>query len=304
MAAAGGHESGARRRGPWVAVLVIIPVVWGYNWVVMKRALAFIGPFEFAAWRFVAGAALLFAALAVAGRSIRLGLSGEALLAGLLQTAANTALSLWALSMGPAGRSAVLCYTMPFWVLLLAWPLLGERPSRLQAVGLAAGMLGIALVFASSLGQARAGAAVLATLSGAAWAGGTVVARRALRRHQVDALAFTAWQMLLGGLALAAAAVVAPGRPTAWTPYLGFALFYEIVPATAVAWVLWLALLKHVDAGTASLAVLASPALGLLFGAAELGERPAAAEGAGMALIGVALALGGPLALRQVQRRG
>jgi drug/metabolite transporter (DMT)-like permease len=71
---------------------------------------------------------------------------------GLLQTAGNTALSLWALRQGPAGRSALLCYTMPFWVVLLAWPTLSERPTQLQALALVAAGTGLALVFTGGAG--------------------------------------------------------------------------------------------------------------------------------------------------------
>ena len=38
-----------------VAILVFVPVAWGYNWVVMKKALAYAGPFEFSALRFAPG---------------------------------------------------------------------------------------------------------------------------------------------------------------------------------------------------------------------------------------------------------
>ena len=53
-------------------------------------------------------------------------------------------------------------------------------------------------------------------------------------------------------------------RPASWSPYLVFAVLYEILPATAVAWVLWTALLRYVSAGVASLAILATPVVGLL----------------------------------------
>jgi drug/metabolite transporter (DMT)-like permease len=286
----------------WWTALVVVPLVWGYNWVVMKKALAFVGPFEFAAWRFLLGSALLFAALWLTGRPVLLRPLLPVAWVGLLQTAGNTALSLFALSQGPAGRAAVLCYSMPFWVVLLAWPVLGERPRPVQWLALGAAGPGLVLVMAASAGPTPASAALLAMSSGLCWAAGTVLSRRILGREKVDALAFTAWQMLFGGLALAAAAWVAPGRPTAWTPYFLFALFYEAVPATAVAWLLWLALVGRIEASVASLAILATPVLGLLFGAAEMGERPSGLEAAGIALLLAALALTGPVAARQAGR--
>ena len=46
---------------------------------------------------------------------------------------------MWALNSAGAGKIAVLTYTMPFWLLLLAWGFLGERLRGAQwaAVGLA-----------------------------------------------------------------------------------------------------------------------------------------------------------------------
>jgi len=295
-AGAGARASG---RAVWWTALAVVPVVWGYNWVVMKRALAYMGPFEFAAWRFLLGSALLFAALGATGRPLLVRPLLPIAWVGVLQTAANTALSLFALGRGPAGRAAVLCYSMPFWVVLLAWPFLGERPRPVQWLAVGAAGLGLALVLAGSAGPTPATAAVLAMLSGLCWAAGTILSKRLLARERLDLLAFTTWQMLFGGIALAAAALAAPGRPTAWTPYLLFALFYEAVPATAVAWLLWLALLGRIEASVASFAVLATPVLGLLFGAAVMGERPSGLEVGGLALLVAALALTGPVAARQ-----
>lgn len=301
-----GGWTGAGARAPtrlvWWTALAVVPLVWGYNWVVMKRALAYVGPFEFAAWRFLLGSALLFAALRATGRPILVRPLLPIAWVGVLQTAANTAFSLFALGAGPAGRAAVLCYTMPFWVVLLAWPALGERPRPVQWLALAAAGPGLLLVLAASAGPTPATAAVLALLSGLSWAAGTVLSKRLLARERLDALAFTTWQMLFGGLALAAAALVAPGRPTTWTPYLLFAVFYEAVPATAVAWLLWLALLGRIEASLASFSLLATPVLGLLFGAAEMGERPSGLEALGLAFLVAALSLVGPVAARQAGR--
>jgi drug/metabolite transporter (DMT)-like permease len=296
----------SRSRTAWPALLALslVPFIWGYNWVVMKSALRYMGPFEFAAWRFVPAGALMLASMAVAGRRVMVRPLGSVACAGVLQTGVNTALSLLALRTGPAGRSALLCYTMPFWVVILGWPILRERPGRLQALALAAAAAGLALIFAG--GSAGAGgnvaAAALATGSGLAWAWGAVLTRRLLVRERADTLAVAAWQNLFGGLALAGAALLFPGRPTTWSPYLVFAILYEILPATAVAWLLWTVLLKHVSAGVASLAILATPLLGLLASAVQLGERPRGLEAAGLGFLIVALVIVGPLAVRQAQR--
>jgi drug/metabolite transporter (DMT)-like permease len=292
-----------RARGPLVVALVLVPAIWGYNWVVMKKALSYMGPFEFAAARFIPAAVLLMAFMAVTRRPLLVRPLLPVLAVGVLQTAGNTALSLLALRQGPAGRSALLCYTMPFWVVLLAWPLLRERPTRLQWLALASAAAGLGLVFAAGAGAGgNVTAAALATGSGLCWAAGAVLTRRLMVRGELSVMALAAWQMLAGGLALWLAAAFLPGQPTTWSPYLVFALLYEILPATAVAWLLWTALLSRVSAGVAGLAILAAPVIGLVASAAEMGERPPLLEAVGLSLLLLALVAVGPLALRQARK--
>ena len=61
--------------------------------------------------------------------------------------------------------------------------------------------------------------------------------------------------------------------------------------ATALAWSLWLFVLKNLPASIASLSTLAVPVCGVLFSWWLLGENPGAVEGSGIVLIVLALAL-------------
>jgi len=140
-------------------------------------------------------------------------------------------------------------------------------------------------------------------LGGFSWATGTVIARRLLTKSSMDTLALAAWQMLFGGLALAVMAALVPGRAIVFSPYFFFGLFYTVVPATVLAWLFWFALLQRTEAGLASLTILATPVLGIVFGAVELGETPRGLEVVGMAVIAVALVIVGPIAMRSVQKR-
>jgi drug/metabolite transporter (DMT)-like permease len=298
-------EGGGRQTLWAVLLLVVLPLVFGYNWVVMKRAMNYIGPFEFAAWRFLLGAGVLFGILLARKQPLRIKPVVPVALVGIFQYSANLGLILWALQGGPAGRSAMLNYAMPLWVVLMAWPLLKERPSRPQGFALGAATAGIALIFLSKGAQGRIGAALLALLSGICWACGSVLSKHLLSRDRIDPLLLTAWQMLFGGAALAIAAFLAPGRPTQWTaPYFIFALIWEVLPATAMGWFLWTVLLKRVDAGLAGIAVLSAPVVSLVGAAVELHEWPRGLEAAGMVFIVLALAFVGPLAVRQVRGKG
>ena len=53
---------------------------------------------------------------------------------------------MWALESGGAGKTSVLTYTMPFWLLLLAWAFLGERLRGVQWLAVALALAGLVLV--------------------------------------------------------------------------------------------------------------------------------------------------------------
>jgi len=282
-------SAAARGRGAALAALTLIAVVWGYNWVVLKQALRDAGPYEFFSLRFVLASVCLFGALAATRRPMRLTHAGTVLAIGLLQTTATFALTGWALVSGAAGKSAVLCYTMPFWVILFAWPLLGERLGRAQWSALAIALCGLALLLAAGISAGLS--ELLALASAVAWAAGVVITKQLQTRHRVDTLALSAWQSVLGGAGLILLAFLFPSRPTQWTPNLVFALLYNGVLVSAVCWYLWFWVLARLDAGMASFGILAVPVLGVVFGVLELGERPRVLEWTGIGLIVIALAL-------------
>jgi len=285
-----------RRHGAAVAVLAAISLLWGFNWVVLKIGVRYADPFEFLAWRFALAAACLFGAAALLRRPVRLVHAPQVVLVGLLQTTATFALATWALKSGAVGKTAVLNYTMPFWVTLFAWPLLGERPSPAQGVALGAGLIGLLLLIHP---QGMPGTPeILALASGIAWGLGVVVTKRLQSRTRIDTLSLIAWQVLMGGLALVLLALLFPGPPAAWNAQLVFAIVYNAVLVSALGWFLWFWALARLDAGMASFGILAVPVLGALFSAALLGERPSALEWAGMALIVAALALAARAARR------
>ncbi len=274
-----------------------IALTWGYSWIVTKKALAFSGPLAFQGIRFTVAGGLLLVVLGAMRRPLRTVPPGIALLVGVLQTGANFGLVTWAALTASVGRSAFLCYLVPVWVAFLGWPLLRERPKGSQVVAMVVALAGIGLL-ASSRGTSHGRADVLALGSGLSWALGVVVTKKYQRQHAFDPFVLAAWQMLTGGLALAAAALVVPGQHVSWAPYLLFALVYAIIPATVVGWSAWFWLQQRLPAGMASMGLLAIPPLVPVFAAIELHERPTGAEIVGMVLIALALVIVGMLSTR------
>ncbi|ENO85352.1 DMT family transporter [Thauera linaloolentis] len=287
-----------------ILALVVLSGIWGYNWVVMKQVIQYIGPFDFSAIRTLLGAATLFLVLVVLRRPMKVGALPQVMLLGLLQTGAFTALIQWALVAGGAGKTAVLVYTMPFWTIPIAWWALGERVRGIQWLAIAIAACGLVLILEPWNMGGSAFSNALALLGGLTWGASAVLAKRMRRDHDFDLLALTAWQMLFGALALCLVASLLPSRPVDPTPYFFGALAFNAVLATGLAWLLWLYILQHLSAGMAGLSALGIPMIGVLAGWIELGERPSAAEFAGMLLIGGALALVSLWSAWQSRRQG
>ncbi|HWU69480.1 MAG TPA: EamA family transporter [Stenotrophobium sp.] len=271
-------------RGAIPALLVTIGL-WGYSWIVMKQALSHAGPFDFSALRYLLGALVLFAALLALRQPLRPPPLLPTVLIGLAQTTAFQGLEQWALVNGGAGRVALLAYTMPFWAVLLAWPLLSERPRPHHWLGLALAALGLVCILEPWRGLGGWHSTALAIVGGMAWALGTVLSKRSFQRWRVAPLNLTAWQMLFGGLGLSVLAWWVPQRAIDWNSAFIADLVYCAVFASSIAWGLWLFVLQRLPTAVASLSSLGVPVLSILLAWPILDERPSPMEGAGIVCV-------------------
>jgi drug/metabolite transporter (DMT)-like permease len=272
-----------------VAALAALILIWGYSWVVMKIGLRYAHPFDFAAMRVGLGSAFLF--LIVAAQRRPLGLSGYrmAMLLGFLQVSLFVSLSHFALIFAETGRTSVLVFTMPFWMIVFAHFLIGERMRGAQWLAVALAFAGLVLIVAPWKLTSLVGS-LLAVAGGAVWALAAVLSKR-WPTPGADPLLYTAWQLLFGFVALAALALLHPHAPVQWTAQFIVALAFSTIFATAIGWWLWTYVLSHTPAGIAGLNSLGIPVVAVIASAVQLGERPPAPELAGMVMIGAALAL-------------
>jgi drug/metabolite transporter (DMT)-like permease len=277
-----------RTRDLGVLALVILGPVWGYGWVATKVALDYSDALTFAALRVPLSAACLFLVMIVLRRSLRPPPLGWTMLIGLLQTTLFVGLVITALADTGAGKVSVLTYTMPFWLLLLAWLFLGERLRGLQWLAVALAFAGLVLVV-RPWEFAQVGSGILTLLGGLSWATAALVVKLMQRRYTVDVLSLTTWQMAFGSVP-AAALLTYNGGPE-WTFGFWWGLVYTVVLANAVAWFLWLYALHALPAGAAGLGTLSIPVVGVVAAWVQLGEVPTLVEGIGMALIIGALAV-------------
>jgi drug/metabolite transporter (DMT)-like permease len=279
-----------------VAALVAMILIWGYSWVVMKIALRHAHPFDFAAIRVAIGCVLLFAIVKVRGRSLALPDYRMAFLLGMLQVALFVGLSHFALLQAGPGKTSVLVFTMPFWMIVLAHFIIHERMRGAQWVAVALAFAGLTLIV-QPWQLTSLGGSLLAVAAGAVWAIAAVLSKK-WPATTADALLFTAWQLFFGFLALAALALLHPHEPVRWNLEFAWALAFSAILATAIGWWLWTYVLARSRAGIAGLNALGIPVVAVISSAIQLGERPPPLELAGMAAIGAALGLLAWLGLR------
>jgi drug/metabolite transporter (DMT)-like permease len=246
------------------AALILLSILWGYNWVVMKFAMLDMGPFQFGALRTFGGALCLMALMLLLKKPLRPREIPTLILLGILQTCGFTGLIIWALVSGGAGKTAVLTYTMPFWVMVLAWPLLGEKIRGMQWIAVFASVLGLLLIFDPLHLGSDVFSMWLAVAAGIFWALAVILAKKLHHRvPDLDLMSLTGWQMFFGSLPLVLVAFLVDAPPIHWTPRL--------------------------FAGIASMTSMLAPLIGVLAAWIQLGEQPSTSEIIGMIFIALAL---------------
>lgn len=271
-------------------------LIWGSNWPIMKIGLTMVPAFWFAFLRVFLGCLALFAVLAAVG-SLRLPQRSDLpviLSVGMLQIAAFLLIINLAVPVVGAGRSAILAYTTPLWVVPGALLLLGERLRPLKTLGLLAGLLGVAILFNPTAfdwgdaAQLRGNALLM--LASLAWAVAILHVRS--RRWQGSPLELAPWQLLVAMPPLLAGALFfhPDWRPPArWD--LALLLLHNGVLATGFCYWAAFTVTRALPAMSTSLGFLGVPVVGVLSSAVIVQEALTLSVVAGLLaiLLGVTL---------------
>jgi drug/metabolite transporter (DMT)-like permease len=270
--------------------LAALALIWGFSWVPGKLGVINSSAFVFAALRTLPAYLILLALLPLLGRPLRPKAVGLTAALGVLQVAGFVGLISAALVTGGAGHTAMLANTWQFWLLIVAWLLLGERLAGAQWLSAAIGLVGLVLIIEPW--QLRGVLSSLLALAGAiCFAAGAVVAKVLRQRHEVELLSLTAWQGLLGAIPLVVIAVLFPGEGIQWSGTFIWSLIYCVLIGTALGIVLWLYVLNALPANMAGIGTIGAPVVGVLASWILLGEDLSSAEIVGMLLVVLALSL-------------
>lgn len=290
---AASSQSAAAAWRPADALLLVVVVVWGTDFAVLKEALAVMSPHAANALRFTVSAVVLggfwtlrcwrtgtafFAPLTDAWRRL--------LPLGLLGFGAHQVFFVVGLNHTTAGTAALLMATNPVWTALLSW-LLGSEPLDLRGwSGLLVSLCGTALVVATGTLDSPSGTGTLfgnGMMLGAAmlWGGYTALSKRVLDQRSPTATAFF-------GVAFSLPLLVAVGAlydPALYGDRIGGAAWSAILfsggLAVGLMFVLWNRGVQRVGASNTAAYYYLVPVVGLIAGALMHGDPVTLSQGLG-----------------------
>ncbi|RFA12466.1 EamA family transporter [Subtercola boreus] len=277
----------------WLLITAIAPIAWGSNYYVTRQFLPLDHPLWGAVLRALPAGALL---LALARARPHGSWWWKSVVLGALNVGAFFVLVYRASQLLPSSIASTVMATSAAVLMLVAWPLLRDRPTLFPLLGALVGFVGVGtMLLGGTAGVELAG--VLASLAAMLLSSFGFVLTKKWAVEQ-KTLAVTSWQLIAGGLMVLPFALLVEGAPPVIDGTAALAFGYVSVVATAVAFVAWFTGLRHLPAGTVGLVGLLNPVTGVLLGtllAAEpFGPRQA---------IGTALVVAGVL-LGQRRRRG
>jgi drug/metabolite transporter (DMT)-like permease len=276
--------------------LAITSIGWGFNWPVTKYLIGELPPLTLRGLSGVVGA-LLLAGLALArGQSLYVPskMWGRLVLAAVLNVSGWMVLMGLALLWLPASEAALIAYTMPVWAALIAWPVLGERPTLLRTLALLMAFAGLAATMGGNgiaASEAKLPGIIMALIGSIGFAVGTVLSKR--WPLHLPPIPGAAWQVGLGCLPVALVGLlVEAAHWSAVTPLGWWLLVYSVLGQFCIAYVCWFAALARLPASVAAIGTMAVPVIGVVTSALALGEPLGAGQIAALVftLAGVALA--------------
>lgn len=281
------EKTGPVRRVSLVAwgSLLIVWVVWGSTYLSIRVGDETIPPLALAGVRFLIAGLIMFPfALRQAGSAARPGgryWPGRAewlgcAVVGILLLGANGVVCVGETTV-PSGLTALLIATVPLWLLGMDAVLNHARLGLAPVAGLAVGLAGVGLL--SGLGGGKAGASasgvVIILCAAAAWALGTIMARR-VRTPTSPALT-SAMQLLIGGAVLLVLAAVTGEfgsfRLSGVSDRSWLALGYLIVVGSIVAFSAYVIAVRMLPTATVATYAYVNPVIAVLLGTLILNER-------------------------------
>jgi len=275
-------------------LLATVTLFWGLSWVAMKVVLNEMTPWMFRAITVPVAGIILLALTRLSGLPVRVPAGRWPALIGvsMLNMAGWHVFSALGVSNLPAGRAALIAYTMPVWAALASVWLLRDPPTPRLWFALGLGMSGVAVLMGPDIavfGDALAGVGYMlaAALS---WGVGVVLLKRV--RWEMPTLSLAAWQLLVAAVPIVPLALLIDDwhLPALSGPAFATLVFVIIVPICFCSWAFF-KVVSLFPASVSAIGTLMIPVIGVVSGGLILGEPIGWRELVAMFLIGSALGL-------------
>lgn len=279
----------------WLLLLGLV-LVWGVHWVVVKVGLETIPPFTYGVLRLAGGMAVLAVLMAATGRLRRPERADVPIILsyGLLAVALGIAMMNLALPYIPAGRSSILAYTIPLWVVPVMLVAARVRPTRAELAGLALGLTGLVLLLNPAAIDWGSSGALLGSLMLVVAAFGAAVALVHVRTHPWKGTPFDTqiWQLLVALVPMLLLMLILERDDLGsiqWDLPTALAVLYSGPLATAFAYWASQMIVQSLGPMTTGIGYLGTPAVGVIAGIIVLGETIGLLDVLGMLVTGVAI---------------
>ena len=296
-------ESGGGFRDPRILLpFLLITLIWGSTWIVIKDQLGAVPPVWSVSYRFLIAGAAMMAIARATGAGLGIGRSGHGLAAllGVLQFVLNYNLVYLAELYITSGLAAVVFALLVVPNAALARAFFGQRVSAGFAAGSAVAMAGVALLFVQEVRLsavptgailAGLGFTLLAVL--AASVSNVMQLSTAMKARAIAPM--LGWAMLYGASIDAIIAWAVAGPPVVETR-LGYwlGLLYLGVVASALAFWLYYGIIRRIGPAKAAYSGVLIPVIAMAISTAAEGYRWSilALAGGALAVAGLIIALG------------
>ena len=274
------HE--ANHRLKVIVAFALVYVFWGSTYLAIGiTSTEGIPPLVMCALRFLIAGPIMLLACALLGRTVRISRPEALRLAaiGILLLVGGNGTLAWAEQYVPTGFAALIIAVTPIWFLVLeTFVFHGDRMSRRGTVGLALGVLGIAILVwpriahREAMGTMQLLGALSLLFSSFSWAVGSVLSRQ--WQMKVDPLVATGWEMLFASLCHSVLALLTGQVHRAVFNHRGvMAVLYLVVFGSWIGYTAYVWLLKHVPTPKVATYAYVNPMVAVILGMLVLHER-------------------------------